>query len=166
MAVLLSIPILSVLMLLQAGIFSRLPLLRGTPDLLLLAIVAWALQKRVQTAWQWAIAGGVIFNIVSALPFGVPLIAYTLATGIALFLRRLLWQLPILAMLATVFLGTLVSHGVSLIALRLAGDPIPVVQALNLITLPSLFLNLVLAVPLYALMGDLAKWLYPEPLEV
>jgi len=166
MAVFLSIPILSALMLLQAGIVSRLPLLRGTPDLLLLAILAWALQKRVQTAWQWCIVGAVIYNIVSALPPGVPLIAYALATAVALLLRRFLWQLPVLAMFAAVFLGTLISHGVSLIALRLAGDPIPFGAAFNLITLPSLFLNLVLAVPLYALMGDLAKWLYPEPLEV
>ncbi len=166
MATFLSIPILSVLLLIQASILSRLPLLRGTPDLLLLAIVAWALQKRVQSAWAWAIVGGVMFNIASALPLGVPLAAYVLATGIALFLRRLLWQLPVLAMLATVFMGTLISHGMALMALRLAGDPIPLIQAFNLITLPSLFLNLVLAVPLYAMMSDLAKWLYPQPLEV
>jgi hypothetical protein len=34
------------------------------------------------------------------------------------------------------------------------------------ITLPSLILNLLLAIPAYALFTDLAKWLYPEPLEV
>jgi cell shape-determining protein MreD len=153
-------------MLLQSGIVSRIPLLHGTPDLLLLFVLAWALQKRVQTAWQWCVIGALIFGLVSALPLGTPLLAYGLATGVALLLRKQMWQVPILAMLVSVLLGTLISHTVSLIALRLTGDPIPVLQAFNLITLPSAFLNLVLAIPAYAMMGDLASWLYPEELEV
>jgi len=32
----------------------------------------------------------------------------------------------------------------------------------GLITLPSLLLNLLLAVPLYVVMRDLAHWVYPE----
>jgi hypothetical protein len=39
-------------------IASRIPLLHGSADLILLALVAWALQKRVNTAWQWALIGG------------------------------------------------------------------------------------------------------------
>jgi len=134
-------------------------------DLFLLALAAWALQKRVQTAWQWSIIAGLIFNLVSALPPGVPVLGYGLSTGIALALRRRVWQYPLLAMFVTVFLGTLITHAVSLTALRLAGHPIPVLRAFNLITLPSLLLNLVLAAPAYALINDLAARLYPEPLE-
>lgn len=166
MATFIAIPILTGLMLLQSGILSRIPLLHGTPDLLLLFILAWALQKRVQTAWQWCLIGAAIFGLVSALPLGTTLLAYGLATGIALLLRRQMWQMPILAMLVAVLLGTLVSHMASMFALRVTGDPIPILQALNLITLPSAFLNLILAIPAYAMMGDLATWLYPEELEV
>jgi rod shape-determining protein MreD len=128
-------------------------------------LLAWALQKRVQTAWQWSVVAGIIFNLVSALPLGAPLVGYGLSTAIALGLRRRVWQFPLLAMLVTVFFGTLVTHAVSLAALRLTGDPIPIFEALNLITLPSLILNLALAAPAYALMSDLAGRLYPEALE-
>lgn len=166
MATFIAIPILTGLMFLQSGILSRIPLLHGTPDLLMLVILAWALQKRVQTAWQWSVIGAAIFSLVSALPLGTPLLAYGLATGIALLLRHQMWHAPILAMLVAVLLGTLVTHMVSLVALRLTGVPISILQALNLITLPSAFLNLVLAFPAYALIGDLAGWLYPEELEV
>lgn len=166
MPTLVALPILSVLMILQSGIVSRIPLLHGTPDLLLLFILAWALQKRVQTAWQWCLIGALIFSLVSALPLGTPLLAYGLATGVALILRRQVWQVPIVAMLLAVLLGTLISHAISVLALRVAGDPIPLLQALNLVTLPSAFLNLILAIPAYAMMGDLAGWLYPEELEV
>lgn len=166
MATFIAVPILTGLMLLQSGILSRIPLLYGTPDLLLLFILAWALQKRVQTAWQWCLIGAAIFGLVSALPLGTSLLAYGLATAIALLLRHQMWHVPILAMLVAVLVGTLISHMISLLALRLTGDPIPILQALNLITLPSAFLNLVFAIPAYALMGDLASWLYPEELEV
>jgi rod shape-determining protein MreD len=166
MATFIAIPILTSLMILQSGVVSRIPLLHGTPDLLLLAIIAWALQKKVQTAWHWCIIGGILFSLVSALPFGAALLGYLLATGIALLLRQQVWQAPILAMLVAILLGTFISHSVSLIALRVIGDPIPVLPALNLIILPSTFLNLILAIPAYALLGDLANWLYPEELEV
>jgi hypothetical protein len=38
-------------------------------------------------------------------------------------------------------------------------------DVLNQITLPSLLLNLLLALPVYVLLGDLAKWVHPEELE-
>lgn len=165
MATFIAIPILSGLMILQSGIISRIPLLQGTPDLLMLFILGWAMQKRVQTAWQWCIIGALIFGLASALPLGTPLLGYGLATGVALLLRRQLWQIPLLAMLMAVLVGTFANHAISLIALRLVGNPIPIPQALNLITLPSAFLNLIFAIPAFAMMGDLANWLYPEALE-
>jgi len=166
MATFIALPILTGLMILQSGIVSRIPLLHGTPDLLLLAILAWALQKRVQTAWQWCIIGALLFSLVSALPLGTALLAYVLATGLALILRRQVWQVPLLAMFVAVLLGTFISHTVSVLSLRLVGDPIPFIQAFNLIVLPSALLNLVLAIPAYALIGDLANWLYPEEIEL
>ena len=166
MATLVAIPILTGLMVLQSGIVSRIPLLRGTPDLLLLAILAWALQKRVQTAWQWCIIGALLFSLISALPLGTALLAYVLVTGLALILRRQVWQVPLLAMLVAVLLGTFISHTISVLSLQLAGDPIPFLEAFNLIVLPSALLNLILAIPAYALIGDLANWLYPEEIEL
>ena len=166
MATLIAIPILSGLMILQSSIISRIPLLRGTPDLLLLAIIAWALQKRVQTAWQWCIIASILFTLVSALPLGAALLGYVLATGIALLLRRQVWQIPILALIVAVLLGSLISQAVSLAALQVVGNPIPVLQSFNLVLLPSALLNLLFAIPMYALLSDLASWLYPEELVV
>ncbi len=166
MATLIAIPILTSLMMLQSSIVSRIPLLRGTPDLLLLAIIAWALQKRVQSAWQWCIIASILFTLVSALPLGAALLGYVLATGIALILRRQVWQIPILALFVAVLLGSFASQAVSLAALRLVGDPLPIIQSFNLVLLPSALLNLLIAIPLYALLGDLASWLYPEELVV
>ena len=132
----------------------------------MLAIIAWALRKRVLTACQWAIIGGLLVSFASGLPYFVPLISYLLTVGLTLLLRQRVWQVPILAMLIAVFAGTILQHTLSVIALTINGVPIPILQSLNIITLPSLILNLLLAVPMYALMGELAKLLYPEVLEV
>jgi rod shape-determining protein MreD len=166
MSTLLALPVLGLLMILQSALVSRMPLLHGTADLLLLAILAWALQKRVQTAWRWSIIGGLFMSILSALPVGLPLVSYGLATGLALLLRKRVWQTPLLAMFVTTFSGTLITQGISLGALVALGSPIPILEALNLVTLPSVLLNLTLALPAYALMGDLANWIYPEEIEV
>jgi rod shape-determining protein MreD len=166
LSTLIAIPVLGGLMILQTSLLSRFPLLQGTSDLVMLAVIAWALQKRVETAWQWCIIGGLIFSLVSALPVGVALIAYSLITALALILRRHVWQAPLLAMLLTTFLGTVIMHAVSLVAVAISGTSLPFGAVVNLITLPSLLLNLLLAIPIYAIINDLAKWLYPEELEV
>lgn len=166
LAAILAIPILAGLMILQTGIVSRLPLLQGTADLVMLAIIAWALQKRVQTAWHWGIIGGLIYSLASALPVGIPLLCYALVTWLVLVVRQRVWQVPILAMFLMVFIGTLITHLVSYISLVLTGDPLPLLEAFNLVTLPSLLLNLLFALPIYAIITDLARWLYPEELEV
>ncbi len=165
-ASLIAIPILIALAVVQSAIVSQFQLLRGAPDLILLVLLAWALQKRVKTAWQWGIIGGLIAGLFSALPTGALLISYLLSVGLALLLRKRVWQVPVFAMVIAVFLATILTHVVSLIALRFVGNPISWEEALNLITLPSILLNLLLAIPAYALMGELADWLYPEELEL
>lgn len=150
----------------QSAVTNNIPLLHGTLDLVLLALAAWALQQQVETAWQWAMIGGLLFSLVSALPVGVMLLGYLGVVAIAELLKRRLWHVPILAMLVTVFLGTLLTHGLSILALLLSGTPLPLLQSFNLITLPSLLLNVLLAIPAYSLMGDLAGWFYPVEIEV
>ncbi len=166
MAILIAIPIFSVLIILQTALVSRIHLLQGTADLVLLTVIAWALQKRVQTAWHWGIIAGLLISFVSGLPFFIHLITYLAAVGIALLLRQRVWQVPILAMFVTIVLSTLLMHALSLIGLRINGAPIPVFQAFNTITLPSLLLNILVGIPIYALLTELANVLYPEEIEV
>jgi rod shape-determining protein MreD len=161
-----AVPILGGLLMLQSAVISRIPLLHGTADLVLLAVIAWALQERVETGWHWAILAGLLVGFISALPLVSALAGYLLTVGIVLLLRRRVWQAPILAMFVATVIGTLLMHGISFFSLRLLGTPLPWRESLNLITIPSLLLNLVLAIPIYALLGDLANWLYPEELEV
>lgn len=166
MATLIAIPILGLLLILQSAIVSRIVLIQGSADLVLLALVAWAVQERVRTAWQWSIVGGLLVSVVSAVPFLVILAGYLLTTFIAVLLRQRIWGVRILGMFTATFIGTLITHALTIAALQLSGTPISWDTALNTITLPSALLNLILVVPMYALIGDLANWIYPDEIEI
>jgi rod shape-determining protein MreD len=164
MSVLLAFPVLIITIILQMVIASRLSLLHGTVDLVLLALIAWALQERARSAWIWALIAGLAVSYISALPLYAPLIAYLIATAIARLLQRRVWQTPILALLVAVVLATVFQNVLSLAVLQFVERPIPIQQGLTLVALPSLLLNLIVAIPVYTVIADLAHWVYP-PLE-
>jgi len=166
MAILLAIPILGFMVILQSAVFSQIQLLYGTTDLILIIVVAWAVQERVTTAWHWGILAGLLASLATAVPAFAIIPTYVLITGIAIYMRRIFWQRPLLAMITATVLGTLASQIITVVVLVIDGTSIPVIEAFYLITIPSVLLNLLLAVPIYALMGDLANWLYPETIEM
>ncbi len=163
-ATLVAFPILSFLAIIQAAVVSRLPLLQGTADLILLVLVAWGLQERVRSAWQWTLIGGFIVGSISILPALVLIGAYLVVTGLVLLVRRRIWETPILAMFALTFVGSLVTQSAAWLAVYIGGTELPSIDTLRLILLPSLLLNLLLATPVYAVVKDMAEWLYPEKL--
>lgn len=165
MAVLMGIPVSILLVLIQTVVMGSIKLLSGTADVVLLALIAWAIHERVTTAWEWAIIFGVLVSLVSGLPFMIPLVGYLGITGIAQMLHRRIWQTPILAMFVVTALGTIIQHGLSIFALQFSGSPLDWQEALSLVTLPSMVLNLMLALPVYILITDLANWLHPVEIE-
>jgi rod shape-determining protein MreD len=166
MAVLLAFLLLGLMVIVQSAILSQVQLLYGTVDLALLIVIAWAVQERVKTAWHWGVIAGLLVSLATSVPAPAIILAYVSATGIAIFLRRIFWQRPILAMISATFLATLVIHAITVVALAINGTQIPLIEAFYMITLPSALLNLLLAIPIYALVGDIANWLYPEPIEI
>ncbi len=165
MATLVAIPVLVALVILQTTIASRLPLLFGTADLVMVALVAWALQERVKNAWIWTVVGGFMVSYISALPMYVPLIGYLIITAIARVLQRRVWQTPVLVMFLTTLIGTIITQGLSILVLKANEIPIDLGEALRMVMLPSILLNLVLAIPIRAIMVDLAEWAYPVEIQ-
>ena len=162
MVFLFGVPFLVLLIMLQTAVVSTLPLLHGTADLVMLVLVAWALQERVPSAIEWGVIGGLMVGGISAAPFWVPLASYLSAVGLARLLRRRVWQTPLLAMFITTIAGSLAIHLITWAVLVVKGTPLPVWDSLNQVVLPATLLNLLLALPVYALISDLAQSAYPE----
>jgi rod shape-determining protein MreD len=154
-------PILLLVLMLQMTIFSRLTLLSGAADLMLVTLAALAVQEQVTTSWHWAVLGGLMVGLVSGVPWGVPVAGYLVVVGLARLLQQRFWQVPILALFAVVFAGSWVVNLMTFAALQLLGRSITLDEALGLVILPSLLLNMLLAIPVRALVVDLAEWLNP-----
>ena len=164
LGMLLSLPVLGGLAMLQVAGISRAPLLQGSADLVLIALIAWTLHERVRSAWAWGLVGGLLVGYLSAMPIWTYPAAYLAAVGFARLARRRVWNTPMLAMFLAVFTGTLIQHVISLAAVSFSGTFLPVLQVINQITIPSLLLNMLAAIPVYVLLHDLANWVYPEEL--
>lgn len=158
---LIAFPVLGLAFILQMAVLSRMTLLSGVVDLVLLIIVSWALQEQVQSSWHWAGLAGLLAGFTSGLPPYVPLVGYLLTVGLARFLLRQIWQAPILALFSVTFFATLLMHLVTFIGLLLNGTLLPIGDVLTLVTLPGIFLNLLFILPVHAVIRDLALWVYP-----
>ena len=158
---LIAFPLLILVIVIQSAVISRIPLLAGFGDLMLVVLAAWSLQPQVETAWHWAFLGGILTIFVTALPWPVILFGYGLVIIFARLMQGRFWQTPLLVMFSVTILGTLGINLFSIVVLQLAGTPVPFDDALGYITLPSLLLNLLLAIPVYVFMRDLAQWIYP-----
>jgi hypothetical protein len=157
---LIAIPLLGLAVIVQSAIVGQLTLLHGVADVLLVMLAAWALQKRVSTAFQWAFLAALMSSLVSRLPWFIYLPAYGGTVALGLLLQRRVWQVPMLAMFSVTFLGTVLLHGMSLAYLELQGATPSLTDSLGLITVPSLLLNLLIAIPVFGMMRDVAHWVF------
>ena len=160
---LIALPVIILAVILQTAIVSRVYLLSGIADLPLVMLAAWALQEEVETAWHWAVAAGLLVGFVSALPLLAPVIGYFAVVSLAQILQGRVWQAPLLAMFSVTFLGSIIASVLSFAVLRLSDVTLPIGDVLGVLTLPSVLLNMLLAIPVYAVMRDLARWVYPSP---
>lgn len=146
---------------LQIAVFSNLRVLHGTVDLVFLTIVAWSLQEQVKNGWVWAIIGGLMVSLISPLPFFPYLIGYLVVALFAGFIKRRIWQIPALAMFFITAIGTILIHSLSFSILLFLGTRLEWLESINMVILPSTLLNLLMALPVYLLIADLARWVHP-----
>ena len=157
-----AIPVLLVLSVLQMTAVSRIVLFNGTADLVLLAVAAWGVRERGRSTFLWAFIGGLLISFTSAMPLFTPVIPYLFIALIARLFQARLWQAPILSLIGVVFIGTLFQHIFNIVVLQLDGVNIGLLESLQRVTLPSLLLNFFFLFPIYVLISDIGKWVFPE----
>jgi hypothetical protein len=158
---LIAFPLLALVIIVQSAVISRMTLLAGYADLMLVVVAAWALKADAASAWLWAILGGLLVSFISGLPMLVAMSGYLFVVLLAQLLRQRVWQAPLLAMFTVTLIGTLVMDILVLIVLNLLGTSLPFGDSLGLIVLPKMLLNLLFAIPVYVMVRDLAQWVSP-----
>jgi hypothetical protein len=161
MAALFGVLFLGIAAILQTTIASRITLLQGSADLVLLTYLAWALREEVTGVWQWGLIAGLVVGLASELPIWLPIATYILVTTFIQLLKTHIWQVPVISLFTTTLLGTFLILSVQWLFVVFSGAPLDFGQAFNLVILPSMTLNLLLAFPIYGLMGEVTLRVYP-----
>jgi len=154
-----------VTLMLQLSVFSQWKILSGSADIVLLYVIAWSLYDR--TKWMWImllIMLGMV-SLVSALPFFIPAIVYLLVFWASRLVQSRVWQTPLLAMFVLTFGATLVQILLTVGFLFVQRADINFSQALIEVALPALLLNMLLAIPIHALVRELAFFAFPQGVE-
>lgn len=161
MTYIIGVPIITLLAILQISLVSHLRLLEGRPDLVLLAVVAWALMGRGNEAMVLGFVGGLLLDAFSAVPLGVSSAALVAVAAIASYSEGQFWGINPIMQLAAVLVGSAVYYATIILTLVALGQPIDLQVALGRIVLPSLFVNLLLALPTVQLAEGLHGILHP-----
>ena len=158
--IILSFPLMVAVTFFQISVFGKIHLIQGNTDLLMLIVIAWALNDATHYSWLWALVGGLIMSYVSALSLHGYLILYALLWLLIRLIKKRVWQMPVVLMLFLTIIGTGLECAFTLGTLVLQNANIDWSVALEQIVIPSLTMNLFLAVPVYAIMNDIANTIY------
>ena len=165
MAGLTSVLLIGTAMVLQNSIVSRLQMLYGAADLVLLVLISWILQSGERRHWPLGLLAGLLMGISSAVPVWVPVIGYVSFTLIVTWIQQRVWQVPIWLLVISTFFGTFMIYGLEILYRWLTAVQLDLLQVLNVVLLPSLVLNMIIVLPVYAFVGELTKRLYPKEVE-
>ncbi len=146
---------------LQLTVVSRINLLSGSADLVLIFLAAMSLQERVRHMLLWGAAVGLLVGGISAAPWYLCVGAYLTVVGLGRLLARRIWQAPLLALLVVTMGGTLILQGSIFVYRALFETALSLSEVFSQVVLPSLFLNFLIAVVLHPLIRDLGDRLYP-----
>jgi hypothetical protein len=158
-SVIVSLPVMLILSVIQSVAVSRISIMSGSADIILLAIVSLGVTKENRNIFIWALVGGIFISFISAMPAVAVITAYLVVAGITRFVYKGIWQSPILAILLSSFIGTVVKFIIDIIALQFISISIDFPAAIRMTLAPNLILNLFILFPIYSLMGDLSKWI-------
>jgi len=159
---LIAIPVVILTVALQTTIIAYIPLINGYGDLPLVMLSAWILQPRVETGWHWALLTGFYVGFISGINPLVYIIGYASIVMVASMMQARIWQSPLLGMFSVTFVSSILLNFLSYVATRITSGSISFVDAFGLLMLPSILINMIIATPVYTIMRDLARWVYPD----
>lgn len=154
-----------VTLMLQLSVFSQWKILSGSADIILLFVIAWCLQDRSKWLWVMLLVIVGMVSLVSALPFFILAIVYLVVFRVSRLLHDRVWQTPLLAMFVLTFGATLLQTILTVGYMFIQRVDINFSEALIQVALPALLLNMLLAIPIHALVRELAFLAFPQGVE-
>jgi len=147
---------------LQISVVSRLPIANGMADIVLLLLIVWCLHPQAKKFYIPTILAAWIITFISSVPIPAVFISYILAAVLTRMLISRLWEMPLFSMLIITITTTFTQHFIYIFFMKFQGSSIPFLESLREITLPSVFINIIFAFPIYLIVRDAQKFVYQE----
>ena len=153
---------------LQLAILGRIQIQNGNLDVLLITVIAWAVQKNIhlQDVIWISLFCGVMIGFISAENFWIVVVVYLLASLTAYWINNRLWQLPLLSLFVCIALFTLIHLTAFSIWLQISGAAITLSQSFERIIIPSTLLNLFVGFPVFLIVREIYIWIFPSEEEI
>jgi len=149
---------------LQMAIFSQFKIQAGKADLLLLVIVALGLQNEIPKVDKilFSFLAGIIIGFISAEPFWITVIIYTVAVYFCLILRERLPQIPLVSMFFVSMVFMFFHLEIQSVYYQFLGFQIEFQYSFQNIILPSLMINIIATLPVYFVVSEIRRLVYPS----
>ncbi|MGQ9683294.1 MAG: rod shape-determining protein MreD [Anaerolineae bacterium] len=152
-----ALPVLLLLAILQVTLMPSLAIGNLRPDLVLAAVVCWALYRGATDGAAAGFVAGLSLDLLAGSPFGIHGFVMAFVGVTAGFAAALLPSEHVLLLPGVAVLCTLVQQASYVYLLRAAGWPLHWSQVLLTVALPASALNLLLTAALYPVVGRLGR---------
>ncbi|MDD2521220.1 MAG: hypothetical protein PHW11_00150 [Anaerolineaceae bacterium] len=150
---------------LQMSVFSQWKILSGSADIVLLFVIAWCLHDRSKRLWLLVLIMAGAVGAISAVPTWIPMVVYFIVYQVSRLFQARLMQSPLLSMLVLAFGASLLQTILNLVYLFVTRVDLNFTDALVEVALPSILLNMLLAIPMHAIVREVAHYAFPKGVE-
>lgn len=124
---------------------------RGQFSLVMLLVLAWSIRSDLVSGFVWALVGGILLDLYSAIPIGTSSAALMIIVYAANGAAQQLYRMRIVTLLVMTLLATLFFQVYTYCALLLLGLSYDILMVTRLVFIPTIIYNLVGVLPTYAI---------------
>ncbi len=159
-----SVPLMGVLLLLQASVLPYLPVLGLTPQLLLLVVISWTLLHGLEAGCVWAFVAGMFLDLFGIPPLGSTSLTFIIVVFVVYGIQNALpphrFFVPVLTGAAGTFAYLLLNFSL----LRLLGFELPWAEAAAIG--PLIVLHSLLILPIFWISYRLDRLANPRRVQI
>ncbi len=137
-----TISLLGLIAVAQSALLARLSPNGWCPNLMLLSVVAWSLQRGPREGMSWGFVGGLTLDLLSGAPLGLNALLLTVAGYLAGLGESKVFRTNFILPIVIIVGLTLGYFAMESIAFQLLGRPFPWLETAIWVVLPTLGLNL------------------------
>ena len=130
---------------------------RGQLNLVMLFVICWSVHAELTDCLAWAFVGGIALDLQSILPIGTTSVALIIIAFTFNSIARQLFHVRLIFLVGAIPVATVLLTAYTLLALAIAGHTYDTLAVTRLVLIPTILLNLLAVIPVYAMVRLLQR---------